>query len=322
MLENKTKAAANKDETAKALAPVEKRPKPVPAKKTSRSLVPSDPLQHYLQMVRQTHRLSEDETHQLAVQVYRYKDRDAALKLVTAHLRLVVNIAFSFQHQFQNMLDLIQEGNIGLMRAIEKFDPFRGVQLSSYATYWIRAYILKYILDNWRLVKVGTTNMRKKLLFNLNKVTNELRAAGIDPAPKRLAAHFKASEADIVAVQRSLGSSDVSLDAPAGDDSERTYAEVIGEEEKSLEEALGAKQISELVRKHVDDFAQHLRDSDRTILYKRLMSDEPLTLAEIGEKHGVTREAVRQAEARLKKRLKKYLEGKIPGLGEISFTQG
>ncbi len=322
MTEDKTKRAMHTDKMAEALAPDEKLAKPAPAKKTSRSLVPADPLQHYLQMVRQTHRLSEDEVHQLAVQFYRNKDRDAALELVTAHLRLVVNIAFSFQHQFQNMLDLIQEGNIGLMRAVEKLDPFRGVRLSSYATYWIRAYILKYILDNWRLVKVGTTNMRKKLLFNLNKVTDELRAAGIDPAPKRLAAHFKASEADVVAVQKSLGSSDVSLDAPVGDESERTYAEVIGEEEKPLEEALGEKQVSELVRKHVDDFAKDLKESDRTILYKRLMSDEPLTLAEIGEKHGVTREAVRQAEARLKKKLKKHLEGKIAGLADISFIPG
>ena len=200
-----------------------------PSPAVDKSVVPYDPLQRYLEMVRRTPRLSPEEEHQLAVRVMRGGDEEAALKLVTSHLWLVVAIAFEFHSQFQNMLDLVQEGNMGLMRAVKRFDPFKGARLPTYASYWIRAYILKYILDNWRLVRVGTTNVRRKLLYNLNQVTQELRAAGLEPSPKLLAEHFKASEEDIRAVQKSLSSADVSIDATVSEDSRRTYAEVIGD---------------------------------------------------------------------------------------------
>lgn len=314
--ETKEKKGADPNDTEEG-----KIPKSLPARgsKPSGSIVPSDPFQRYLTMVRNTPRLTEDEVRILALRVHKDKDEDAALKLVTAHLRLVVNIAFEFRNQFQNMLDLIQEGNIGLMRAVEKFDPFKGVPLPAYAGYWIRAFILRYILDNWRLVRVGTTNIRRKLLFNLNKVTQELKAAGINPGPKQLAEHFNATEADVVAVQKSLGSSDVSMDAPVADDSERTFAEVIGEEAPGPFDDLSAKELTELVQRHIGEFAKNLKSSDKSILYDRLMSEEPLTLAEIGEMHKVTREAIRQAEGRLIKKLKKYLEEKIPGIGDFQF---
>ena len=305
------KAVAKKDEIGLV---------PIPKKARSKSLVPSDPLQQYLSMVRAIPKLTEEEEHQLAIRVHRDKDHDAALKLVTAYLNVVVAISFEFRNQFQNTLDLIQEGNIGLMRAVEKFDPFRGVRLPSYAGYWIRAYILKYILDNWRLVRVGTTNMRRKLLYNLNRVTHELKASGIDPGPKQLAEHFKTTEAEVEAVQKTLSSSDVSLEAPLSDGSERTYAEILGEDKPLMEETVGDQQLSELVREQIVGFAKDLKASDRTILYERLMTNEPLTLVEIGERHNVTREAIRQAETRLKNRLKEYLEEKIPGIGDLSFV--
>ena len=285
-----------------------------------KSLAPYDPLQRYLEMVRKTPRLTHEEEQQLAVRVMHSGDEEAALKLVTSHLWLVVAISFEFRNQFQNMLDLIQEGNIGLMRAVKRFDPFKGARLPTYAAYWIRAYILKYILDNWRLVRVGTTNIRRKLLYNLNKVTQELRAAGVEPSPKLLAEHFDASEEDVQAVQKSLSSADVSIDGAVSEDSKRTYAEVIGDKAPGHDETLGDEQVMGLVKMHIADFAQPLKASDRTILYERLMSDEPMTLAEIGEKHGVTREAIRQAETRLIKKLKKYLEEKIPDLKGFSFT--
>ncbi|GMT42601.1 MAG: RNA polymerase sigma factor [bacterium] len=287
---------------------------------STKSLVPADPLQRYLHMVREIPRLTPEEEHRLAVRVKRFNDQDAALRLVTSHLWVVINIAFEFRAQFRNILDLIQEGNIGLMQAVKRFDPFRGVKLPSYAAYWIRAYMLKYILDNWRLVRVGTTNVRRKLLFNLGKVTRELQAAGIKPEARLLAEHFSASEKDVRAVQEAITSSDVSLDAKVSDDSKRTYAEVIGEEKPGHDEALGDKQVSELVKKHINEFAKTLRSAERAILYGRLMSDKPLTLAEIGEKHGVTREAIRQTEARLIKKLKKRLEEKIPGISGFSFA--
>ena len=292
----------------------------IPAPPRDKGLAPYDPLQRYLEMVRKTPRLTQEEEDQLALRVMRGSDEEAALKLVTSHLWLVVAISFEFRSQFQNMLDLIQEGNIGLMRAVKRFDPFKGARLPTYAAYWIRAYILKYILDNWRLVRVGTTNVRRKLLYNLNKVTQELRAAGLEPSPKLLAEHFDASEEDVQAVQKSLSSIDVSIDGTVSEDSKRTYAEVIGDKAPGHDEMLGDEQVMELVKKHIADFAQPLKASDRAILYERLMTDEPMTLAEIGEKHGVTREAIRQAETRLIKKLKKDLEEKIPDLKGFSFT--
>lgn len=307
-MEERDKEEIEKDKTAR---------KP---KRASSGLVAYDPLQGYLDKVRNLPRLTPEEEHRLALQVKQHKNRDAALRLVTSHLYLVVSIAFQFHSQFQNMLDLIQEGNVGLMRAVQRFDPFRGVKLPTYAAYWIRAYILKHILDNWRLVRVGTTNTRRKLLFNLNKVTEQLRAAGIDPAPKRLAEHFKVSESDITDVQKSLSSKDVSLDATVADDSKRTYAEVIGEESKPVDEALGDRQVLELLRKHIDELAKTLKETEKTILFDRLMSDEPVTLAVIGEKYGVTREAIRQAEVRLVKKLQKHLEEKMPGISGFQFV--
>jgi len=283
-------------------------------------LVPADPLHHYLEMVRRIPRLSPDTEHQLSVRVQKDKDSEAALQLVTSNLWLVVSIALEFRYQFQNMLDLIQEGNIGLMRAIQKFDPFKGVRLPTYATYWIRAYIIKYVLDNWRLVRVGTTNTRRKLLFNLNKVTGEMRAAGIDPAPRLLAEHFNTTEEDVRAVQKTLSSRDVSLETPVAGDSGMTFAEVIGNGAPAHDEALGEEEMMGLLKKQIASFAQTLKDSEKAILHERLMSDEPKTLAEIGEQYGITREAVRQAETRLMKKLKKHLEEKIPGISDFSFV--
>ncbi len=282
-------------------------------------LAPSDPLHYYLAMVRAIPRLTPDEEHQLAVRVREHNDPDAALKLVTANLWLAVSIAFEFRSQFQNMLDLIQEGNIGLMRAIQKFDPFRGVPLPSYATYWVRAYIIKYILDNWRLVRVGTTNTRRKLLFNLNKATRELRNAGIDPTPKRLAEHFSTTEDEVTEVQKSLSAGDVSLETPLDSEGGHTYADIIGDARRTPAREVEEEEMFSMVRRHIADFAKGLKDSDRAILEERLMSEDPLTLSQIGEKYGVTREAVRQAEVRLMKRLKTYLQEKIPGISDFSF---
>ncbi|MBI5636766.1 MAG: sigma-70 family RNA polymerase sigma factor [Nitrospinae bacterium] len=282
-------------------------------------LAPADPLQYYLATIRSIPRLTPDEEHQLAVRVRDHNDADAALKLVTANLWLAVSIAFEFRNQFQNMLDLIQEGNIGLMRAIQKFDPFKGVPLPAYATYWVRAYIMKYILDNWRLVRVGTTNTRRKLLFNLNKATRELRNAGIDPTPKRLAEHFATTEDEVTEVQKSLSARDVSLETPLDGEGGHTYADIIGDARRTPAKEVEEEEVFGMVKRHIADFAKGLKDSDRAILEERLMSEDPLTLSEIGEKFGVTREAVRQAEVRLMKRLKAYLREKIPGISDFSF---
>ena len=145
-----------------------------------KTVVPIDPLTAYLNEIRRYECLTEKEERELAIQLHETNDSNAAYRLTTSHLMLVVRIAMTFRRQWQNMMDLIQEGNVGLLKAVKNFDPFRGVRLSSYATWWIRSYILKYMLDNWRLVRVGTTNARRKLLYNLRKEKEKLEQKGFE----------------------------------------------------------------------------------------------------------------------------------------------
>ncbi|MBI3794779.1 MAG: sigma-70 family RNA polymerase sigma factor [Nitrospinae bacterium] len=314
---SRSSRAVKKDKSEATPDPVEY----IPGKTNKNTgLVPADPLSRYLDAVRSIRRLDPDEEHNLLLKVKKENDQEAALRLVTANLWLVVSIAFEFRSQFQNILDLIQEGNIGLMRAIQKFDPFKGVRLPAYASYWVRAYILKYILNNWRLVRVGTTNVRRKLLFNLNKVMREMTAAGIEPSPKLLAEHFSTTQENVVAVQKSLTSSDVSLETPVADGSTLTLAETLHNSAPHMDETLGESEIMERFKKEVAEFSKTLKDSDKMILFSRLLSDDPLTLATIGERFGVSREAMRQAEERLMARLKKHLEEKVPGIKDFGFT--
>jgi len=286
--------------------------------KSEEALVPSDPLQLYIGKIRQYPALTRDEERELAIRYKETGDKETAFRLVTSNLMLVVKIAFEFRSQFQNMLDLIQEGNYGLMRAIQRFDPFKGTRLSTYAAYWIRAYILKFLLDNWRLVRVGTTNTRRKLLYRLREMENRLSEAGTVPTTRLLAEHFGASEEDIEAVRLSLGAADKSIHQPVEEGSKREVIDVLpGGGAGDFAEELGERQLIERFRDAVERFKETLKPSDRTLLEERILSEDPLTLQQIGDKHGVTREAVRQAETRLMKRLKRYLSGELADVDEI-----
>lgn len=277
------------------------------------SLAPLDPLTAYLAEIKKYKPLSAEEEKALALRFREENDVEAAYVLVTSNLQQVVAIAMTFRREFQNLLDLIQEGNIGLMQAVKKFDPLKGIRLPTYASWWIKAYILKYILDNWRLVKVGTTNVRRKLLYNLQKEKKRLEEEGFFPTTKLLAERFGASEEDIVDVERSIGASDLSLDAPVGDGEGQTRVmDVVPLDEASVEDFSSAKQMRELVRSKLDSFKKILDEREIEILEKRIMEENPATLQEIGDKFGVTREAVRQIEKKLLKQLKNYIQKEIP----------
>jgi len=271
------------------------------------SLIKSDPLQLYLREIHNHPLLSRKEEYELAVRYYRTEDVEAAQRLVLGNLRLVVKIAFEFLRFYQNALDLIQEGNIGLMQAVKKYDPFKGVKLSTYASWWIRAYILKFIMNNYRIYKIGTNEAQKKLFYKLNQEYERIKALGQTPSPKLLAEHFDVQESDIVEMQQILGEEDVSLDAPIQEDSKTPFMHFFSSQEKPVDERLADKEIMEFFQKKLVEFSETLDERERAILQKRLLSDRPATLQEVGDTFGISRERVRQIETRLVRKLKEYL---------------
>ena len=283
----------------------------VPAVRQERGLVPLDPFAAYMQEVKKYPLLSEDDEKELAIRLQETGDVDAAYQLTTANLMLVVKIAMTFKREWQSLMDLVQEGNVGLMKAVKNFDPFRGVRLSAYATWWIKSYILKYILDNWRLVRVGTTNSRRKLLFNLKKEKERLEREGFDPSTKLLAEHFGVDEGEIIDVEASIGAVDVSMDTPTRADSSMTPAQSLSDG-KSLEKGAEIDQFREILQRKIEEFKSDLKPGEIEILENRVLSESPQSLQEIGDERGVTREAVRQAEQRLLKKFRIYIEEQMP----------
>ena len=284
----------------------------VPAVRTKGALVPRDPFYAYLQEVRKYPALTEEEEKELAIRYKETGDLESAYKLTTANLMLVIKIAMTFKREWQNLMDLIQEGNVGLMKAVKNFDPFRGVRLSAYATWWIKSYILKHILDNWRLVRVGTTNARRKLLFNLKREKEKLEREGFDPTTKLLAERFGVDETEVIDVSASIGAMDVSIDTPVRPDSTMTPAQTLSQDGQSVEENVELKQFRQILNENIENFKAGLNPNEIEILNNRILSEDPLSLQEIGEQRGVTREAVRQAEQRLLKKFKTYIEEKMP----------
>ena len=235
-------------------------------------------------------------------------DPDAAYVLVTSNLRLVVKIALEFQRVWmQNLLDLIQEGNIGLMQAVKKFDPYKNVKFSYYASFWIKAYILKFIMDNWRLVKIGTTQGQRKLFFKLKKEKQKLIDQGFDPKPKLLSERLGVSEREIINMDQRLDGWDVSLDAPLKGDSDTERIEFLSTETASTEEKVAKKELENLLHNKVAEFREKLTKRELEIFDQRIFSDSPSTLQEIGDSYGISRERVRQIELLALQKLRKVL---------------
>jgi RNA polymerase sigma-32 factor len=273
----------------------------------AKALVPFDPLQRYLSEIRRFPLLSREEEHRIAVEYKEYGNIEAAYKLVTGNLRLVVMIAREYQKAFKNLLDLIQEGNMGLMEAVKNFDPYRGVRFPSYAVWWIRAYIIRYIMNDWRMVKIGTTQAQRKLFFNLQKEKERIEAEGLTVGPKLLAQRLNVKEDEVVEMEQRLANRDLSVDMPVGDDDEATMLNFLPDDKKSPEEHIAETEYREVLQQTMEQFAKTLRDKELVIFRERLLTEDPITLREIGEKYGISRERVRQIEERVKKKLKSYL---------------
>ncbi|HXJ19823.1 MAG TPA: RNA polymerase factor sigma-32 [Polyangia bacterium] len=265
----------------------------------------------YLHELRRYPLMTREEEHEVAVRYAQNNGEQAlAARLITANLRLVVKIAQEYRRAHRNILDLIQEGNIGLIHAVQKYDPYRGVKLSSYASWWIRAYILKFILANWRLVKVGTTQAQRKLFFNLRKEREKLEKQGFQVEAKHLAAALDVTEQEVIEMERRLNAAETSLDAPMRSDEQgdRTQGDFVRAAPSSRPDLqVEAGEFGAILKDKLHAFGATLRDRDLEIFRDRLLNDEPATLVQIAERFGVTRERVRQIEERLKKRLRQYL---------------
>jgi RNA polymerase sigma-32 factor len=280
-----------------------------------------DPLSAYMREVQRHALLSPDEEHSLAVSYQKNpEDLAAAARLVTANLRLVVKIAYEYRRAYKNMMDLIQEGNIGLMQAVKKYDPYRGVKLSSYAAWWIRAYMLRFILNNWRLVKLGTTQAQRKLFFNLSKEKAKLSALGIEPTDAEIAKRLNVAEAEVAEMDKRLARSDASLDASVGETDGRTVSrvELMPSPGSTPDKLAEGAELSEMLQGRLSEFREKLTGKDVIIFDKRLVADEPLTLQELGDEFGVSRERVRQLEARLTGKLREYLKETLGDAVELS----
>ena len=282
----------------------------------------SNPALHrYLQEISQYELLSREETEDLAIQYRETGDPNAAYRLVSSNLRLVVKVAMDFQkYWMQNFMDLIQEGNVGLVQATKKFDPYRGVKFSYYAAYWIRAYVLKFIMDNWRLVKIGTTQAQRKLFFSLNKEKKLLEAQGFKPEPKLLAERLNVKEKEVVEMSQRMDSWDVSLESPVKNDSDDEQKSFIPSDDPSIESKIAGKEMKLRLAELLEQLKEHLNDKERMILEDRLLTDEPMTLQNIADKFDISRERVRQIEVNLLAKMKKYLESEMPDI--VDFFDG
>jgi RNA polymerase sigma-32 factor len=283
------------------------------------SIAKYDPLQAYMREVQKHALLSKTEEHELAASYVKTGDRDAAARLVTANLRLVVKIAYEYRRAYRNMMDLIQEGNIGLMQAVKRYDPYRGVKLSSYAAWWIRAYMLRYMLNNWRMVKLGTTQAQRKLFFNLNKEKARLSAMGIEPSPAEIAQRLSVDEKEVVEMDRRLSRGDASLDAPVGDGDNSSVArvELLSSGSPGPEQDTQSAQLNSILHDELGRFRKTLAGKDAIIFDKRMVAEDPLTLQELGDEFGVSRERVRQLESRISGKLRTFLKDSLGDAFEV-----
>jgi RNA polymerase sigma-32 factor len=291
----------------------------------SEALAVRDPLTVYVDQIRQYPLLDREEEVVLARHFRDTGDPDAARRLIGANLRLVVKIAHEYKKAAQGLLDLVQEGNLGLVQALRKYDPERGVRFSSYGVFWVRAYMLRFILNNWALVKIGTTPAQRKLFFNLRKEQAKLEQGGFRATPAQLAEALQLPEAEIIDMQQRLSHGESSLDAPAHphskDGDERSRLELLPDSSDTPDEVAAASEVRQRLSQTIAAFGAGLDGRERTIFEERLMSEEPRTLQEIGKMYSISRERARQVEKQLVKKLKSYLKKELGEMVEIALDR-
>ena len=269
-------------------------------------------LESYIMQINKLPLLTQEEEFKLAVRYRKHNDLEAVQKLITSNLRFVVKVAFEYKSYGIKILDLIQEGNIGLMMAIKKFDPYKGYRFISYAIWWIRAYIQNFIIKNWSLVKIGTTQAQKKLFYKIGKVRKALESNRENEKKyEMLAKDLDVAKEDIIEMEQRMSSRDLSLDAPFDDSQELTHFDLLKETSPNQEEVLGEEEEKKILQNDVQSAMKHLNDKEEYVIKSRVMADSPLTLQEIGNHLKLSRERVRQIEIEALKKLKKEMGSKV-----------
>ena len=273
-----------------------------------------DSLKAYLALLSKFPLLSLKEEREITRLVYEDHDPCSAERLALSNLKLVVKISMGYNNMYHNILDLIQEGNVGLLHAVKKYNPYKGTKFSTYAQFWIRAYILKYIMDSWSLVKVGTTQSQRKLFYRLNKEKRRLEGLGLYPAPKLIASSLQVKEEDVVEMQTRLTCNDVYLDAPLNDEGVDTMMDMLATDE-DVEDIVSEKETQNALAEKIREFKTTLNEKEICILDDRLLADEPRTLKEIGARFCLSRERVRQIQQGILKKAKVSFNGDTERLG-------
>lgn len=278
-----------------------------------------DTLRQYAREISQHAILSRDEEREIAERIRTHNDKKAEEKLVTANLRFVIKIARQYCRWEPNLLDLIQEGNLGLVRAVRKYDPKRGTRFSTYAAFWVRAYILKHLMDSRSIVKMGTNDAERRLFYSLKREKGKLEKAGVGASSDELAHAFGVTASDVEDMELRLRNIDVSLDEPCYGEGD-TLMDMMSNGE-DVEETIADRQERDLVEEWLGDFRERLNDKQRFILDHRIMAEEPTTLEEIGERFHVSRESVRQMQVKISKTLVQALRSKASTSGRLTVSQ-
>ncbi|MBX9839577.1 RNA polymerase factor sigma-32 [Silvanigrella sp.] len=267
-------------------------------------LITTNALQKYLAELRKYSLMTREQEKEVAIKAYEEHDIESRNRLVTSNLRLVVKIAMEYRRAYSQILDLIQEGNAGLVQAVNRFNPYRGVKLSTYSAWWIRAYILKFLMDNKSLVRMGTTDAQRKLFFRLRGEAEKLYALTQKFDANLLAEKIGVQPQDVVEMQQRLTKNDVSLDTPVGEDNDTRQVDLLFSDSEEADVTYEKEQLLKILRKEVSFIEKELNERDAYIFHNRIMSDDPITLQDVGDKYGITRERARQLEARVIKKIK------------------